>query len=174
VEVGDPAVLTADGPENGTWRGRVVRLAPEADPETRTITVFAEVSQDVPEGRAPSLLPGRFVLGTVSVDEDRPRVIIPRGAVAEDRVMVITGADQVQSREVDIAYYIESSRPDLVEGETQWAVLESGLEPGETIAISGLAKLRPGMPVLAVADSAEGAPSATARTIADEQPEAPR
>lgn len=173
VRVGDPATLTADGPENGVWEGRVVRLAPEADPATRTITVFVEATQDVPDGRAPSLMPGRFVLGTVSVGEDRPRVIVPRGAVAEDRVMVVTGADRVQSRRVDVAYYIESSRPELVEGETQWAVLESGLEPGETVAISGLAKLRPGMSVLAVIGSSEAA-TATARTADENRPEADR
>jgi RND family efflux transporter MFP subunit len=153
VKVGDAAVLIADSPDGGSWPARVVRLAPEADPDARTITVYVEVEQDVPEGRAPSLPPGRFVLGTVFVDEPEPRLIVPRGAVADDRVMVVRSSGEIESRSVEVAFYIESDHPELVEGESQWAVLERGLDPGETIAVSNIAKLRPGMPVSAAAAS---------------------
>jgi len=151
IEVGDRALLSADGPAGGSWPARCVRIAPEADPEARTITVYVEVEQDVPEGRAPSLPPGRFVLGAVFVDEPDPRLIVPRGAVADDRVMVVTSEGAIESRPVEIAFYIEADHPSLVAGESQWAVIERGLEPGETVAVSNVAKLRPGMPVAAAA-----------------------
>ena len=57
-------------------------------------------------------------------------MIVPRGSVVDDRVMVIGASGRVESRPVGVSFYIESEHSDLVPGETQWAVLEGGLEPG--------------------------------------------
>lgn len=155
VRVGSPASLRADGPGGGEWGGNVVRVAPEADPDRRTITVYVEVEQDAPVGRAPDLPPGRFVLASVSARE-ASAVLLPRGAVSDDRVMVITNTGEIESRAVSVAYYTEGDFPELVVGESQWAVLASGLRAGETIAVSNLSKLHPGMRVEGV-DAGEGA-----------------
>ena len=144
LRLGDPVLLTTDGTDGERWDARIVRLAPEADASTRTITVYAELEQDTPEDRAPALPPGRFVLGSVFVHEAEPRIIVPRGAVADDRVMVIDDTGTARSQRVEVAYYIEAQHPELVNGETQWAVIRQGLTPGDRIAISNLTKLRPG------------------------------
>lgn len=154
VRVGSPAVLRADSPGGGEWAGSVARVAPEADAERRTITVYVETQQDAPVGRAPDLPPGRFVLGLVSAGETQA-VVVPRGAVDNDRVYVINPDGVIESRAVEITYYTEFDAPRLVRGETQWAVLADGLSPGERVAISNLSKLRPGMTVQGV-DSGSG------------------
>ena len=59
VAVGDRADLRTDSAEPRAWSGKVVRIAPEADPQTRTFTAFVEVEQD--PGSASPLLPGQFV-----------------------------------------------------------------------------------------------------------------
>lgn len=156
VRVGSLAILRADGPGGGEWAGSVSRIAPEADAERRTITVYVETTQDVPLGRAPELPPGRFVLGLVSAGESEG-VAVPRGAVDNDRVTVITSEGVIESRAVEIAYYTEGDYPALVENETQWAVIASGLRAGERIAISNLSKLRPGMVVQGADAGAGGA-----------------
>jgi len=143
IRVGSPAVLRVDGPAGGQWEGSVVRIAPEADPDRRTITVYVEVVQDAPVGRAPDLPPGQFVLGLVRASET-PAIIVPRGAVSEDRVMVITPDGAIESRAVEVAFYSEGDHPELVDSESQWAVIAEGLERGERIAVSNLSKLHPG------------------------------
>ncbi len=158
IRVGDTAVLRADGPSGGEWTGTIVRLAPEADPDTRTFTVFAVVSQDTPEGRAPDLPPGRFVLGTVYTSESQRRLIIPRGAVIDDRVLIIAPDGTIESRSVTVDFYIEARHPELVADETQWAVIADGLAPGETVAITNLSKLRPLMSVVSISAGSGGEP----------------
>ena len=93
------------------------------------------------------------ILGLVRAAEDTA-IIIPRGAVSEDRVMVIAADGSIESRAVEIAYYIEGEHPGLVDAETQWAVLAGGLRAGERIAVSNLTKLRQGMRVEGVDASA--------------------
>ncbi len=155
IRVGSPATLRADGPGGGEWGGSVVRIAPEADPDRRTITVYVLVEQDTPVGRAPDLPPGRFVLAGVGASQ-APAILLPRGAVSDDRVMVISDTGEIESRAVSVAYYTEGDYPELVAGESQWAVLASGLRAGETVAISNLSKLHPGMRVVGV-DAGAGA-----------------
>jgi len=169
VRAGDSARLEPAGPGAARWDATVVRLAPEADPSTRTITCFVEMTQGMEAGAAPGLPPGRFVVGTVSVASATPRVIVPRGSVVDDRVMVIGADGRVESRPVGVSFYIESEHPDLVPGETQWAVLEGGLEPGERVAVSNLTKLREGMTVEAApAVAGAGGGSRTAERSAPE------
>ncbi len=154
VRVGSPATLRADSPGGEEWTGSVARIAPEADAERRTITVFVEVEQDAPEGQAPSLPPGRFVLAAVATGEAM-QFAVPRGAVSGDRVMVVTNDGIIESRAVEVAYFTEARLPDLVESETQWAVIASGLALGETVAVSNLTKLREGVGVEASPAGAE-------------------
>jgi len=165
VRPGDSVRLTPDGPGAASWDATVARMAPEADPATRTITCYAEMVQEVEVGAAPALPPGRFVVGSVAVSTSAERVIVPRGAVVDDRVMMIEDDGRVATRRVSVDFYIEASHPELVDGETQWAALREGVRPGERVVVSNLTKLREGMLVEAApaaagerARTAEGAP----------------
>lgn len=154
VRIGDKAVLRSDGPVQQEWAGKVGRIAPEADPNSRTMIVFVEVNQD-PEilgiGEA-LLLPGQFVVGSIATSDERPMVLVPRRSVSGDRVLCVSedlqdGHHRVVPVDVEISHYIRGSMPDIEPAEREWAVIESGLEPGRLVIISNLDELVGGMMV---------------------------
>ncbi len=151
VREGDLVDLRSDGPVDTHWQGAVSRIAPEADPASRTMTVFVEVTQD-PSRQGLSeavLLPGQFVIGRVETSERSPRVLVPRRAVSADRVMVV-GADEqngnrVVPTDIRVSHYINGRFESIDPDETEWAVVESGLDQGELIIVSNLDVLVGGM-----------------------------
>lgn len=160
LRVGDTVELRLDGEDARNFTGEVSRLAPETAGGTRSVTVFVEVRQREPEtltaggdGRT-VLRPGQFVTAQLRSGEPTERVIVPRRAIRRDAVMVVLTdpgsngeVSRVIERPVVVSHHIEGERPDLVGGETQWSVIQSGLQAGETIVIGGLDTLREGLRV---------------------------
>lgn len=152
LRIGDTAEVRTDGPAQQRWQGTVGRIAPEADAASRTMTVYIEVEQDTSAigiGDA-LLLPGQFVVGSVSTSDERPLVLVPRRAVSGDRVLTVEpgageGEFRVRPVDVTVSHYIQGARPDIEATETEWAVIESGLTPGSRIIISNLDDLVGGM-----------------------------
>lgn len=151
VREGDLVDLRSDGPVDTRWQGAVSRIAPEADPASRTMTVFVEVTQDPSRlGLSEAvLLPGQFVIGRVETSERSPRVIVPRRAVSADRVMVVGTGEQNGNRvvptDIRVSHYINGRFESIDPDETEWAVVESGLDQGELIIVSNLDVLVGGM-----------------------------
>jgi RND family efflux transporter MFP subunit len=145
--------------QNGVWQARVARAAPEADPQTRTITIFLEVAQEAPEpgGTVEAmqrlLMPGLFVSAEVAAGSGNGEMllVVPRRAVSSDRVWVAVedenGLMRAQPRQVRIRYHVEARLPNLDPDETQWAVVGSGVEPGDQIIVTNLDELAPGIRV---------------------------
>lgn len=152
IEIGAVARVRpgASAAGNRTWTARVARIAPEADPATRTIFVFLEVDQDDAAPVSSLLMPGQFVTADVPgrADAEASLFVVPRRAVAEDRVWVTvldqSGATRAQPRPVTVLYHIEAAMPDLDPDETQWAVIGSGLNAGDVVIVSNLDDLFPG------------------------------
>ena len=48
---------------------------------------------------------------------------------------------------------VEAAFPELAPGETQWAVIEEGLAPGDRVIIANFQDLEPGAPVRAAAEA---------------------
>jgi len=143
--------------------GKVVRIAPEAESSSRTMTVFVEVNQDPNE---PSrLLPGQFIDGRVVTHDPHPRVILPRRAVQSNRVFVARpsedGGRVIEVVPVRVAYSFEASMPEIDRSETQWVALELGYEPVEhtQIVVSLLDQLIEGMRVRIAVDGESSSPS---------------
>ncbi|HED53799.1 MAG TPA: efflux RND transporter periplasmic adaptor subunit, partial [Phycisphaerales bacterium] len=167
VRVGDEVELIADGPVASRWSGEISRIAPEADVNSRTMAVYVEVHQDSEHRREPRLLPGQFVRGRVASRVYEDRILVPRRAVSGDRVMVVAddGANHVAKPiDVRVEYHLEMSVPEIEPAERQWAVIESGLKPGDRVVISNLDQLVGGMRInptgpgeLSVTDSADEA-----------------
>ncbi len=140
--------------------GTVTRVSPEADPASRTVTVFVEVRQD-PE-RSDRLLPGSFVHGLVRAPDPVARVVLPRRALRAGRVMLAEpdpeGGRVARVHLVEAAYPIDAAIPGLDPGENEWVVLEAGSEPpeGAMVIVTGLDQLEPGARVR-LADE-DGAP----------------
>ncbi|MEL6796722.1 MAG: efflux RND transporter periplasmic adaptor subunit [Planctomycetota bacterium] len=146
ISIGDRAELRGDGPGAGVWQGTVARIAPESDAATRTLTVFVEVEQ---AGSNRPLLPGQFVMGAIKTQATEPSVLVPRRAVVGDRVMLAmsNSPSRAEPAGVRVSRYVELELSEIAPGETQWAVLAEGIEPGVTVITSNLDELIGGMPV---------------------------
>lgn len=152
VRLGDKVQMWVRSPGGEPERvGQIVRIAPEADVNSRTITVFAEVQQDPTDPQR--LLPGQFVHGRVVTHDEHDRVILPRRAVQSNTVFVagpLEGGNRlVESVPVQVAYSFEGRRPEIDPGETQWVALELGQEPveGTPVLVSLLDQVIEGMKV---------------------------
>jgi RND family efflux transporter MFP subunit len=157
VKVGDRAELRTDTPFLGstppTWIGVISRVAPEADPQTRTATVFVEVTQDPGvlsgEPRGTPLLPGQFVVGDIMTESARAYVVVPRRTVDGDRVLVARpesdGGYRVRAAVVNVLHFLRQRIPGTDPDETQWAVLESGIDPGSRVILTNIDELSEGM-----------------------------
>ncbi len=152
VRVGDEVKLWVREPVGQPdWLGTIVRVAPEADVSSRTITVYAEVRQDPTDPHR--LLPGQFVHGRVLTHDEHDRVILPRRAVQSNTVFVAGEMENqvrlIKKVPVRVAYSFEGERPEIDSGETQWVALELGHEPdpGAHVVVSLLDQVVTGMRV---------------------------
>lgn len=165
LTTGDSVVLRSEGPAAAEWTGEVVRIAPEADASTRSITVFTVVLQRPDADPASLLHPGQFVMASVVSSDAQSMMIVPRPSVDIDRVLVAVplkpgdpappaGAARpmvVRRAEVHVTQHIEARFQDVSPDETQWSVLsERGIAPGralregDLVIVSNLESLRPG------------------------------
>lgn len=126
------ARLSLHEDEAPAWSGEVIRIAPEANRETRTITVFVEVDnsrQEIP------LLPGTFVFARIegpifTSDEYK---IIPRDAILGERVFRVEGGG-AQEIEIKTRARLQSV-----------AVVEGDLKPGDLLVLTNLDLLAEGL-----------------------------
>lgn len=115
------------------WHGRITRVAPEADPGSRTIQAFVEVLNREQEQR---LLPGTFVHARIVGGENPDLVVIPRAAILNDHVYVIEADSSIRRERVVQGRRLRS----LV-------VISSGLSGGEQLAVTNLTLLEDGRQV---------------------------
>ncbi|GAA0273752.1 efflux RND transporter periplasmic adaptor subunit [Alteraurantiacibacter aestuarii] len=108
--------------------GRILSVAPSIDPVTRSVMAKASI------GAAPGLVPGGNVMVVITGSGDGEGVAIPSSAVTRiggtEHVFVRTG-DGFVPRPVTLV--------SAVGGE---AIISAGLEPGETVATSGITELK--------------------------------
>lgn len=142
VHVGDRVVLRADRSGADPVDARVTRIAPEDDPATRTMTVYAEAV-----GSA-QLAPGSFVEAEVASSSSDARLLVPRRAVSGGHIVVIRdGIAHQLAVEVEFAFTgsIAPALPD-----TEWLVLKDALPRGTLVVLDGSRRIREGAPVIAV------------------------
>lgn len=170
IVIGDRVELRADSSLEAEWEGTVVGIAPEADPASRSMTVFIEVEQQldqaVRERRAINeqggrlLLPGQFVVARVITSTSTPRIVVPRTAVERDRVMVAhqTSGQRAAGVPVRVLFHLDGSYPEIDPTESQWAVLEGSpeLDEGTIVITSNLDEVVDGTPVQAIPGALEG------------------
>ncbi|MBS0205215.1 MAG: efflux RND transporter periplasmic adaptor subunit [Planctomycetes bacterium] len=118
-----PVELAENEGAAARWHGRVMRVSPKADEQTRTAMVFVHI--DNTEQQSP-LLPGTFVQARIDGPILKRAVLVPRDAVLEEMAFVERDG-VIQQRRVRIARTLHNL-----------ALIESGLEPGELIALTNL------------------------------------
>lgn len=134
VTPGLPVRLRQNAWEGVDFTGRVKRLAPSLDPQTRAVRV--EVDVDNPEGL---LRPGMFVEATVIALRREKVLLVPREAVTERngrKVAFVLDGQRVVRRELV---------PGL--GDDQVVEVKEGLKEGERVVVQGLETLTDGTSV---------------------------
>ena len=134
VKVGNELNFTIENSaENHS--ARVYALEPAVDPETRTLTIRALF----PNKNA-ILLPGRFVSVQLVIREMKDAIQLPTEAVIPElggeKVFTV-----VQGRAVSTPVVTGLRTPDNVE-------ITDGLQPGDSVVVSGIMQLRSDMPVI--------------------------
>ena len=124
--------------------GRIDFVNNEVDAATGTISVRA-----VYDNKDHLLLPGQYV--TVLISQAQPRILplVPQAAVLTSQegryVLMVDEQGMAQPRPI-------KTGPRLG---TMWAV-ESGLKTGEQIIVSGIQKVKPGLPVQIAPEQTKG------------------
>lgn len=149
TRAGDAVVLRADRSGADPVAARVARIAPEDDPATRTMTVYAEAS-----GSA-QLAPGSFVEAEVASSSDEPRTLVPRRAVSGGRVFVIRDG-VARSIEVEVEFGC-TGRFSPALPDTEWIVLKDALPKDALVVLDGSRRIREGAPVIPVRAGDAGA-----------------
>jgi membrane fusion protein (multidrug efflux system) len=121
--------------ENDNWySAKVYAVEPKIDPKTRTIAVRAIYDNSNDE-----IKPGRFVSIELIIREKNNALMVPTEAIIPEmggeRVFVVKNGKAESF----------SIIPGLRTSETIEVI--SGIQPGDSLIISGIMQLRPGMPV---------------------------
>ena len=155
VRVGDTVQLASTADTNLSWQGSVTRIAPEDDAATRTFAAYVEVTQGTNPDQA-RLAPGVFVSGVVMESGTEPQIVVPRRSIRTERVMLIKD-DMIHSSEVAEAFAYEGELTTFGLPDTQWAVLEQGVEAGDQVVLNPTRSLSDGQPVQPVPAGADDA-----------------
>ncbi|RMF72621.1 MAG: efflux RND transporter periplasmic adaptor subunit [Acidobacteria bacterium] len=129
------------------WDGRITRTIGEIDPQSRVITVVAEVRD--PYGRRgsddrPPLAVGTFVEAAIEGHALERAFVVPREAFFDDdTVLVVDAENRVRFRDVHV---VKENRDDVI--------VSAGLEDGERVLVSPLETVTEGMLVRVVHEPA--------------------
>lgn len=136
VRTGQTMTLTVEAFPGRSFTGRVVRIGPSLNEQTRALTVEAEVRNP-----GNSLRPGMFAKSNLITAKDAIAVMAPRRAV-----QVIAGLNKIfvieNGRASERIVKLGASDGDLIE------ILE-GVKSGDVVAVSNLDKLQEGSSVTA-------------------------
>ncbi len=145
VRAGQTVRVTSDATPGRRFTGRVVRIAPAVDPQTRSFAIEALIPNS--DG---ALKAGAFAKAEVLVRKDAGVPFVPEDAVVSfagiTKVFVVAG-DRVADRSVRLGVRQDG----MVE------VLE-GVRPGEVVASSNLGQLAEGQPVTVEAPAGAAPP----------------
>ncbi|MDP6342788.1 MAG: efflux RND transporter periplasmic adaptor subunit [Alphaproteobacteria bacterium] len=126
------------------WQGRVVRISDTIDPQTRTVGAVVAVDDPyggVRPGERPPLVKGMFVEVALHGKPLRRRILVPRSALRQGRLYLMTAEGRLAIRPVETAY---------LQGDL--AVIGAGLAPGERVVVSDLLYASEGMLLEGVED----------------------
>jgi len=131
VQKGQTMTLTVEAFPGRTFSGRVVRIGPSLNEQTRALTVEAEVNNS-----GNQLRPGMFAKSQLITSSNAPAIMIPARAVqtiAGLSKIFVVGNGKVTERLVKT-------------GQTDGDLMEivEGLKEGETVATNNLDKLQTG------------------------------
>ncbi|HLR17223.1 MAG TPA: efflux RND transporter periplasmic adaptor subunit [Alcanivoracaceae bacterium] len=137
LHVGQDITATIDASPGEVFSGRITAIEPGIDASTRSINVQAEIANE-----DKSIRPGMFTRVQVSLGDAEDVTVVPQTAVNYNpygnAVYVISEVETDQGEKELIV-----KRRFIKTGRTMgdYIAITEGLEPGETVATSGLLKL---------------------------------
>jgi RND family efflux transporter MFP subunit len=148
VRVGQPVTFTLDAYPNETFRGRVARIDPIADPGTRQVGVYVELPNAT--GR---IIGGQYARGSIGTGAGAAvsQVVIPATAVHEaeapgtDAYVLAVQGGRIAKRLVMLGGRDEAAGT---------VTVLSGIEAGEQVIATAAADLKPGTAVTIAAEAA--------------------
>jgi len=153
-----PVRVTIDSSPGQVFTGKVTALNPEVDPSTRNIKVQATVANASGDMR-----PGMFARVQLVLPETQPLIVIPSTAVLHapygDSVFVVNEVKDGKSGKS--VKQVQMTTVRLGETRGDFVAVTTGLKEGQTIATTGVFKLRNGSPVAidnSLAPDAQSAP----------------
>ncbi|MFG0320646.1 MAG: efflux RND transporter periplasmic adaptor subunit [Planctomycetota bacterium JB042] len=133
VEYGAAAQVRLREDGDVRWSGRVRRVAPEVDAETRTFEAYLEIEND--PGR-PAVPPGAFVLAAVEGLLHENVVVVPRVAFVGDLVYV---AERMSSESGEAVAVRRT--PTVRRSLADWALVDGGLAAGDEVIVTNLEQI---------------------------------
>jgi len=143
-----------------SWDGDVVRISDTVDPKTRTVGAIVQVDKPYEKavpGDRPPLVKGMFVEAVLSAAPLSGRIVIPRSALHEGKVYIADDDNRLAIRPVKVRLLQEDS-----------AVIESGLQAGDTLILSDISPAIEGMllkPIEAPQSGQDGLANARAGAV---------
>jgi membrane fusion protein (multidrug efflux system) len=153
VRAGQAVTFTLDAFPNQTFRGRVARVDPTADPGTRQVGVYVRLAN--PGNR---IVGGQYAHGRIETGVSEQAVVIPEAAVTarqgQSASVYVLNGNRVARRIVTLGQREEGSG--LI-------AVASGITAGERVLLNPPADIGDGMQVSIAADSAAAAPADSGR-----------
>jgi RND family efflux transporter MFP subunit len=141
VRVGMPVEFKVNGYPNRTFKGRITRVNPTADPTTRQVKIVASIPN-----AGNTLVGGLFAEGRVS-SETHSAPIVPLGAVDERGLRpTVVRLRNGKIEKVEVALGIRDAAAETVE-------VMSGIAAGDTVLLGAARGISPGTPVRVSAPS---------------------
>lgn len=128
---GMPVRVAVDAFPEELFEGSIARISPALDPMTRRAIVEVEIPNSQQR-----LLPNMFARGIVEVGRSEDATVVPSVAVIEEgtrHIVYVVEQGKATRKEVQLGFTGE-----------KYAVLQSGVTPGEKVVIAGQELLRDG------------------------------
>jgi RND family efflux transporter MFP subunit len=135
LRIGAPVTFAVNGLADRAFAGRITRINPAVDPQTRQVRVYAEIPNT--EGE---LVAGLFAEGRVATEE-RDGLTVPVDAI--DRTMqrpAILVVREGKVRRVDVQLGLRDEQAQRVE-------IRRGAQAGEIVLVGAAQEISPGTPV---------------------------
>lgn len=126
------------------WNSVIVRLSPADDEATRTMRVYAEVTQS--DDAVNLLAPGRFVQAVVRSSRPMMRSVLPRRALTSERILIVQDG-RVSSRPIAVDFSLTADLPETGLVDRHWVVLHEPLPEGTLVVVDGSRSLADGTAV---------------------------
>ena len=159
ISSGQLAGVTADAFPGRRFQGRVARVAPVLDQETRT----AEVEIELPNPSG-NLKPGMFARAEIVVQRRRGVLLVPEGA--QVRTPKGYGVFKVSNKGSKVK--LVSVKTGI--GHKGWVEIEGSLQPGDRVVTLGSNLLRDGQKVTVIGDGQAGRAEKSRRNRRSKQP----